>query len=76
MYVTLVTINKSLRCTVTIDSCVLILCDHTLTHIHFNQEAEKSFYDHLSLFQIKAYDQVITCSYVSHRNVLAGKIVT
>ena len=35
MYVTLVTINKSLRCTVTIDSSVLIICDHTFTHIHF-----------------------------------------
>ena len=35
MYVILVTINKSLRCTVTIDSCVLIICDRSLTHIHF-----------------------------------------
>ena len=33
MYVSLVTINKSLRCTATIDFCVLILCD--CTHIHF-----------------------------------------
>ena len=43
---------------------------------YFTQEAEKSFYDHLLLLQIKTYDQVITCSYVSHGNVLAGKIVT
>ena len=37
---------------------------------------EMIIYDHLLLFQIKAYDQVITCSYISHGNVLAGKIVT
>ena len=32
MYASLVTINKSLRCTATIDFCVLILCNRT--HIH------------------------------------------
>ena len=42
----------------------------------FYPGSRKFFYDHLSLFQIKAYDQVITCSYISHGNVLAGKIVT
>ena len=36
MYVTLVTINKSLRCTAAINSCVLILCNHTLTQITFD----------------------------------------
>ena len=42
----------------------------------FYPGSRKKIYDHLSLFQIKAYDQVITSSYVSHGNVLAGKIVT
>ena len=42
----------------------------------FYPGSRKSFYDHLSLLQIKAYDKIITCSYVSHWNVLAGKIVT
>ena len=44
----------------------------------FYPGSRKKIYDHLdlSLFQIKAYDQVITCSYVSHGNVITGKIVT
>ena len=41
MYVILVTINKSLRCTVTIDSCVLIINDHTHSHI-FQKQNKKT----------------------------------
>ena len=52
------------------------LCNWILM-TYFTQEAEKKFYDHLSLFQIKALWSVMQlCSYVSHGNVLAGKIVT
>ena len=39
----------------------------------FYPGGRKSFYDHLMLSYIMAYDEVKTCNHGSHRNVLAGE---
>ena len=81
MYVILVTINKSLRGTATIDSCVLILCNCTLTQKHFmvtlHLDTKFLLYGELlcviivlSMFALLMYLLLVPCILVSHINKL------